>query len=76
MSDNFTATVREQRKLLNASFTALKFSLSGHYYSLLGLQTYSNYKKHNTVKVFISIAPTSAIMFISSVWGGGVSDKA
>ena len=37
--------------------------------------TYSNYKKHNTVKVFIGIAPTGAIVFISSAWGGRVSDK-
>ena len=37
--------------------------------------TYSSYKKHNTVKVFIGIAPTGAITFISSAWGGRVSDK-
>ena len=37
--------------------------------------TYSNYKKHNTVTVFIGIAPTGAIVFISSAWGGRVSDK-
>ena len=37
--------------------------------------TYSSYKKHNTVKVFIGIAPTGAITFISSAWGGRVSNK-
>ena len=37
--------------------------------------TYSSYKKHNTIKVFIGIAPTGAITFISSAWGGRVSDK-
>ena len=37
--------------------------------------TYSNYKKHNTVKVFIAIAPTGAITFISKAWTGRVSDK-
>ena len=37
--------------------------------------TYSNYKKHNTVKVLIAIAPTGAITFISKAWGGRVSDK-
>ena len=37
--------------------------------------TYSNYKKHNTVKVFIGVSPTGAITYISSVWGGRVSDK-
>ena len=37
--------------------------------------TYSNYKKHNTVKVFIAVAPTGAIGFISKAWSGRVSDK-
>ena len=37
--------------------------------------THSNYKKHNTVKVFIAIAPTGAITFISKAWTGRVSDK-
>ena len=37
--------------------------------------TYSNYKKYNTVKVFIGVSPTGAITYISSVWGGRVSDK-
>ena len=37
--------------------------------------TYSNYKKHNTVKVLIAVAPTGAIVFISKAWGGRVSDK-
>lgn len=38
-------------------------------------KTYSNYKKHNTVKVLIGIAPTGAICFLSKAWGGRVSDK-
>lgn len=37
--------------------------------------TYSNYKKHNTVKVFIAVSPTGAITFISKAWTGRVSDK-
>ena len=32
--------------------------------------TYSNYKKHNTVKVFIAVAPTGSIEFISKAWSG------
>ena len=31
--------------------------------------TYSNYNKHNTVKVFIAVSPTGSNIFISKVWG-------
>ena len=37
--------------------------------------SYSNYKKHNTVKVLIGITPTGSISFISQAWGGRISDK-
>ena len=37
--------------------------------------TYSNYKKHNTVKILIGITPTGSISFISKAWGGRVLDK-
>ena len=39
------------------------------------VQTYSNYKKHNTTKILIGKAPTGFIRFISEAWGGCVSDK-
>lgn len=38
-------------------------------------QTYSNYKHHNTVKYLIRITPNGIVSFISSGWGGGVSDR-
>jgi hypothetical protein len=38
-------------------------------------QTWSNYKHNNTVKYLISISPSGAINFLSSGWGGRVSDK-
>jgi len=37
-------------------------------------QTYSNYKKHNTVKFLIGITPRGSVAFISKGWGGRVSD--
>ena len=37
-------------------------------------QTWSNYKKHNTVKYLIGITPEGSVSFISKGWGGRVSD--
>uniref|UniRef100_A0A1X7TTH8 DDE Tnp4 domain-containing protein n=1 Tax=Amphimedon queenslandica TaxID=400682 RepID=A0A1X7TTH8_AMPQE len=38
-------------------------------------KTFSNYKKHNTVKLLIAITPSGSISFVSKCWGGKVSDK-
>ena len=38
-------------------------------------QTYSSYKRHNTVKVLVGVSPTGAVIFLSECWGGRVSDK-
>ena len=37
-------------------------------------KTYSNYKKHNTAKFLIAISPSGSISFVSTVWGGRVSE--
>ena len=37
--------------------------------------TWSSYKHHNTVKFLIGVAPQGVITYISSAWGGRVSDK-
>lgn len=36
--------------------------------------TWSDYKKHNTIKFLIAIAPNGMISFLSKVWGGRASD--
>ncbi len=38
-------------------------------------KTYSNYKKHNTVKFLIGVTPCGTISYLSQCWGGHVSDK-
>ena len=38
-------------------------------------QTYSNYKKHNTVKFLIGITLCGAISYLSKCWGGRATDK-
>ena len=38
-------------------------------------QTFSNYKRHNTVKFLIAISPSGAITFLSKCWGGRATDK-
>ena len=37
-------------------------------------QTFSNHKKHNTVKFLIGITPQGSVAFISKGWGGRASD--
>ena len=37
--------------------------------------TWSDYKHHNTLKLLVSVAPNSSIMFISKAYGGSISDK-
>ena len=37
-------------------------------------QTYSNYKKHNTVKFLIACTPNGAVSFLSKAWGGRAPD--
>ena len=39
------------------------------------VQTYSHYKRHQTVKYFIGISPQWTLTFISDGWGGRASDK-
>lgn len=38
-------------------------------------QTYSNYKKNNTIKFLIAVTPCGAICFLSKCWGGRASDR-
>ena len=37
--------------------------------------TYSNYKKHNTMKFLIGVTHCGTISYLSHCWGGRVSDK-
>ena len=37
-------------------------------------RTWSDYKKHNTGKFLVAIAPNGMITFVSKVWGGRTSD--
>jgi len=41
----------------------------------LQAQTWSDYKKHNTIKFLVGIAPNGHISFLSSTWGGRASDQ-
>ena len=38
-------------------------------------QTYSNYKRHNAVKLLIGISPSGCVIFLSPCWGGRASDR-
>ena len=38
-------------------------------------KTYSNYKKHNTVKFLTGVTRCGTILYLSECWGGCISDK-
>ena len=38
-------------------------------------QTWSNYKKHHTIKYLVGCTPAGAVSFVSDGWGGRVADK-
>lgn len=38
--------------------------------------TWSDYKKHHTIKFLVAIAPNGMISYLSHCWGGRVSDRA
>ena len=42
---------------------------------VLQSELYSQYKSHTTYKGFIGIAPNDAVTFVSSLYGGSISDK-
>ena len=37
--------------------------------------TWSNYKNTNTLKLLVGVTPNAVISFLSSLWGGRISDK-
>ena len=41
----------------------------------LQAQTWSDYKKHNTLKILVAIAPNGSITFVSVPYGGRASDR-
>ena len=37
--------------------------------------TYSSYKNHNTLKALVVVTPSGAISFVSTLYGGNISDR-
>ena len=42
---------------------------------LAQLETWSDYKYHNTWKLLVGVTPNGQVTFLSDLWGGRVSDK-
>ena len=41
---------------------------------LMQVKTWSDYKKHNTAKILVSVTPRGKICYVSKCWGGRASD--
>ena len=37
--------------------------------------TYSSYKNHNTLKALVVVTPSGTISFVSTLYGGNISDR-
>ena len=37
--------------------------------------TFSSYKNHNTLKALVAVTPSGAISFVSTLYGGNISDR-
>ena len=50
--------------------------MSHHLLVIFSLITYSHYKHYSTFKGLIAISPSGAVIFMSHLYGGSISDKA
>ena len=70
----FTRKLSERKKA-NYGIDCFEVFMERPYGFQAQAQTYSNYKKHNTVKVLIAISPCGTVSFLSKCWGERVADK-
>ena len=57
------------------SLTALRYLFMRPSAMLAQSETWCDYKHHNTWKALVGISPNGQVTYLSSLWGGRVSDK-
>ena len=71
LPDSFKKISPKTRCIIDCTEIFMERSKSLH----VQASTWSDYKKHNTLKVLVAISPHGYIMFLSSCYGGRTSDQ-
>ena len=72
---NLSSTFRNKHNRIRGILDCTEFFIERPKDLHLQAVTWSDYKKHNTIKVLIVITPRGRIGFVSEAWGGRASDR-
>jgi hypothetical protein len=75
LRENFPKSLPKNYRNLRCTIDCTEILIERPRHLELQAMTWSDYKKHNTVKYLVAIAPNGAISFLSKGWCGRASDR-